>query len=174
MARTIITVRHSSGFAARRERLTYCAASHLVDPLLSDTQVKELYWATQYDKLSTLRGKYDPHDLFKNPQNILITAAANSTTSSSSSMSSSTASKSVPSSAVATSIVTKTATGTGKPNFPHCCPTGSAIDLPAHTISCPAMTTAAAVATTKSSSASLTSSPISLISGLFILVGFFI
>lgn len=42
-----------------------------VDPTLSADEVKTLYWASQYDRLSSLRAKYDPGAVFKNPQSII-------------------------------------------------------------------------------------------------------
>ncbi|ORY83557.1 glucooligosaccharide oxidase [Leucosporidium creatinivorum] len=50
---------------------TYGAYINYVDPTLTDDQVKDLYWGTQYDRLSTLRTKYDPQQVFKNAQSIV-------------------------------------------------------------------------------------------------------
>ncbi|KAI5479979.1 glucooligosaccharide oxidase [Pseudohyphozyma bogoriensis] len=41
-----------------------------VDPTLSADQTKELYWGTQYDRLASLKAKYDSQNIFSNPQSI--------------------------------------------------------------------------------------------------------
>lgn len=46
----------------------------LVDPTLSADQVKALYWASQYSRLSTLKGKYDSQNVFRNPQSIVASS----------------------------------------------------------------------------------------------------
>ncbi|GAA5992542.1 hypothetical protein JCM11641_004538, partial [Rhodosporidiobolus odoratus] len=40
------------------------------DPNLSQQEVKNLYWGSQYDRLAALKAQYDPKGLLKNPQGI--------------------------------------------------------------------------------------------------------
>ncbi|KAM0748147.1 Glucooligosaccharide oxidase [Meredithblackwellia eburnea MCA 4105] len=42
-----------------------------VDPKLTRSEVRSLYWSSQYTRLSKLRSVYDPHQLFRNPQSIV-------------------------------------------------------------------------------------------------------
>lgn len=42
----------------------------VVDPRLSPTDTKQLYWGSQYPRLSALKKKYDAHALFRNAQSI--------------------------------------------------------------------------------------------------------
>lgn len=41
-----------------------------VDPTLSDDQVVDQYWGNQHDRLSKLKARYDPNQVFRNPQSI--------------------------------------------------------------------------------------------------------
>jgi hypothetical protein len=50
---------------------TVGAYVNYVDPTLTPQQVSSLYWGSQYPRLATLRGKYDPQAVFKNPQSIV-------------------------------------------------------------------------------------------------------
>lgn len=52
-----------------------------VDPNLSQDDVRTLYWGTQYDRLATLKSRYDPSNLFTNPQSIVGSATNASGTS---------------------------------------------------------------------------------------------
>ncbi|SGY26105.1 BQ5605_C018g08700 [Microbotryum silenes-dioicae] len=55
---------------------TYGSYVNYIDPMLSPSEVKALYWSSQYDRLSQLRAKYDPDQTLWNPQAIQPTAVA--------------------------------------------------------------------------------------------------
>lgn len=48
----------------------YAAYVNYVDPRLSFDEVKNLYWESQYDRLASLKSRYDPNGLLHNPQSI--------------------------------------------------------------------------------------------------------
>ncbi|POY71705.1 hypothetical protein BMF94_5297 [Rhodotorula taiwanensis] len=48
----------------------YAAYVNYVDPELSFDEVKNLYWGSQYDRLSSLKAVYDPTELLNSPQGI--------------------------------------------------------------------------------------------------------
>lgn len=48
----------------------YAAYVNYVDPQLSFDEVKNLYWGSQYDRLASLKSRYDPNGLLHNPQSI--------------------------------------------------------------------------------------------------------
>lgn len=54
-----------------RKGLTLNRLRNPVDPNLSATEAKELYWSTQYERLATLKKRYDPKGVFKNAQTIV-------------------------------------------------------------------------------------------------------
>ncbi|SGY26117.1 BQ5605_C018g08701 [Microbotryum silenes-dioicae] len=49
---------------------TYGSYVNYADPALSFDEVKTLYWGSQYDRLSAMRAKYDPTQVFMSPQAI--------------------------------------------------------------------------------------------------------
>ncbi|KAL8290576.1 hypothetical protein RQP46_002834 [Phenoliferia psychrophenolica] len=55
---------------------TVGAYINYVDPTLSANATKALYWGSQYDRLSTLKAKYDPAAIFSNPQSIIPASSA--------------------------------------------------------------------------------------------------
>ncbi|BGO93310.1 hypothetical protein NBRC10512_000045 [Rhodotorula toruloides] len=48
----------------------YAGYVNYVDPQLTFDQVKNLYWGSQYNKLSALKAQYDPQQLLNRPQGI--------------------------------------------------------------------------------------------------------
>ncbi|SCZ88339.1 BZ3500_MvSof-1268-A1-R1_Chr10-2g02924 [Microbotryum saponariae] len=55
---------------------TYGSYVNYIDPMLSPSEVKALYWSSQYDRLSQLRAKYDPDQTLWNPQAIQPTVSS--------------------------------------------------------------------------------------------------
>lgn len=44
----------------------------LVDPRLSGAQVQNLYWGSLYSRLQSIKKKYDPKNVLRNPQSISL------------------------------------------------------------------------------------------------------
>ncbi|GAA5956067.1 hypothetical protein JCM3765_005445 [Sporobolomyces pararoseus] len=52
------------------DRNGYGAYINYVDPRLSAAQVKNLYWGSLYSRLQSIKTKYDPKNILRNPQSI--------------------------------------------------------------------------------------------------------
>lgn len=42
-----------------------------IDPTLTDDQTRNQYWGSQYTRLAQLKTRFDPQQVFKNPQSIV-------------------------------------------------------------------------------------------------------
>ncbi|GAA5930349.1 hypothetical protein JCM1841_005882 [Sporobolomyces salmonicolor] len=49
----------------------YAAYINYVDPLLTPSEVRNLYWGAQYPRLQTVKEEYDPNQVLRNPQSIV-------------------------------------------------------------------------------------------------------